>query len=117
MRILNFFLEVIFINQFLHSLQLISTGVHAAGGQKCSFMYPVERDLFGNSRPCLIPCKRANRKCIICSKKNGRRRGICLAVHKKRYVFKCKICMNPHDLTENQIKRINSLNDLKLGSK
>ena len=125
MRIFRFFRKVIFISQFF-GLHLVSTGstgtqvrpgTQAADRQKCSFLYQAEIDLLGSSRPCLIACKRANRKCKICTKKSGRRRDICLWVHKQRYVLKCKICMNPHHLTENQIKRITSLNDLKLGSK
>ena len=118
MKILSFFLEIILINRFLVSLLLISTGIQAAYGRECSFLFMSEIDFFGSSSPCLKACKKANHKCEICAKKSGRSREICLAVRESRYVEKCKSCMrNPHGLPEDQMKGIKRLNDLKLGSK
>ena len=118
MRFSNFFLEVILICRFSDSLQPISTGIQAAVERNCSYLYMPEIDFFGTLSPCLRTCKKANHKCKICQKKTSREREICLVVHKRKYVKNCKSCMkNPHGLTENEIMRITSLNDLKQGSK
>ena len=116
MRIFNFFLEVILINQCLDSLQLITTGIQAADGQKCPLLRM--SDSFRKSSPCFKTCRKANQKCKICQKKNGRSREICMLVHKKTFVTKCKSCIkNPHGLTRDEIKRITYLNNFKLGLK
>ena len=111
MRICSFFLEVILVNQLLNSLQLIFTGVQAAGGRKCSFLHM--SDTFRRTSTCLKICEKTNYKCKICKKKTGKSREICMLVHKKTFVRKCKSCIK----TEIQVKSITSLNDLKLGSK
>ena len=69
--------------------------------------------LFEDSSPCRLNCKRANIKCDICKKRRGRQKEICLSFHRKKFDI-CKRCMkNPHGLTQAEIERITTLNNLK----
>ena len=69
--------------------------------------------LFEDSSPCRLNCKRANIRCDICKKRRGRQKEICLSYHRKKLVI-CERCMkNPHGLTQAEIERITTLNNLK----
>ena len=69
--------------------------------------------LFEDSSPCRLNCKGANMRCEICKKRRGRQKEICLSYHRKKLVI-CERCMkNPHGLTQAEIERITSLNNLK----
>ena len=82
--------------------------------KKCLFLKISEISLFEDSSPCRITCKKANQKCRICKQRTGQRREICISEHQKTFVKNCKSCMkNPHGLTESEIRRITSLNNLK----
>ena len=69
--------------------------------------------LFEDSSPCRLNCKRANIKCDICKKRRGRQKEICLSYYRKKFAI-CERCMkNPHGLTQAEIERITTLNNLK----
>ena len=118
MKIFSFFVDLILISRFAHSLQ-VTTAIPDEFAtrpqqQKCPLFDIKSITLFEDSSPCRTTCERANFKCNICKHRTGRKREICMVVHRRRFARKCISCIkNPHNLKPSEIKRITSLNDLR----
>ena len=118
MKIFNFFVDLILISRFVQSLH-VTTAIPDEFAtrpqqQKCPLFDIKSIILFEDSSPCRITCERANFKCNICKRRTGRKREICMVIHRRRFARKCISCVkNPHHLKPSEVKRITTLNDLR----
>ena len=80
--------------------------------ERCRILDLSMSNLFEDSSPCRVNCKRANTKCRLCKRYTGILSKNCLNTHKK-LLEKCERCMqNPHRLSHVEIQRIKVLNNL-----